>query len=105
MAECLPYKIGSVHDTISLQDCHETQVGLHQTFQKSFLSFMKRQAHKEPDQTNSMMSRGMPVIVLGPTGNLQGTYKLLSLTTGKKIINITDRIHQIRVHHIGSWRT
>ena len=25
------------------------------------------------------------VIYLGPTGNLQGSYKLLSLTTGKKV--------------------
>jgi hypothetical protein len=32
-----------------------------------------------------MVTRSTPAIVLGPTGNQQGTYKFLSLTTGKKI--------------------
>ena len=32
-----------------------------------------------------MVSRSTPAIVLGPMGNLQGTYKFFSLTTGKKI--------------------
>ena len=35
--------------------------------------------------TNSMTSRTTPAIVLGPTGNLQGTYKFFSLTTGTKL--------------------
>jgi hypothetical protein len=32
-----------------------------------------------------MVTRPTPAIVLGPTGNQQGTYKFLSLMTGKKI--------------------
>jgi hypothetical protein len=43
------------------------------------------EAHDELEPTNNMVSRSMPSIVLGPTGNLQGTYKFFSLVTGKKI--------------------
>ena len=43
------------------------------------------EAHNEPAPTNNMASRSTPSIVLGPTGNLQGTYKFFSLITGKKI--------------------
>ena len=32
------------------------------------------EVHEENDPTNSMKSRGIPAICLGPTGNLQGTY-------------------------------
>jgi hypothetical protein len=32
-----------------------------------------------------MVTRSNPAIVLGPTGNLQGTYKFLSLATRKKV--------------------
>jgi hypothetical protein len=32
-----------------------------------------------------MVTSSTPAIVLGPTGNLQGTYKFLSLVTGKKV--------------------
>jgi hypothetical protein len=32
-----------------------------------------------------MVTRSTPAIVLGPTGNLQSTYKFFSLETGKKI--------------------
>jgi hypothetical protein len=42
-------------------------------------------AHKEPVPTNTMVTCSTPAIVLGPTGNLQGTYKFFSLETGKKI--------------------
>ena len=35
--------------------------------------------------TNTVVTRSIPAIVLGPTGNLQGTYKFLSLATGKKV--------------------
>jgi hypothetical protein len=42
-------------------------------------------AHDEPEPTNNMVLRSTPSIVLGPTGNLQGTYKFFSLVTGKKI--------------------
>ncbi len=43
------------------------------------------EVHDKPVPTNSMISRTTPSIVLGPTGNLQGTYKFFSLETGKKI--------------------
>ena len=34
---------------------------------------------------NRMVSCSTPVIILGPTGNIQGTYKVFNLRTGKKI--------------------
>ncbi len=43
------------------------------------------EVHDEPVPTNTMVTRSTPAIVLGPTGNLQGTYKFLSLATGKKV--------------------
>jgi hypothetical protein len=43
------------------------------------------EAHNEPVRTNMMVTRLAPAIVLGPSGNLQGTYKFFSLATGKKI--------------------
>jgi hypothetical protein len=42
-------------------------------------------AHDEPVLTNTMVTHSTPAIVLGPTGNLQYTYKFFSLETGKKI--------------------
>jgi hypothetical protein len=41
--------------------------------------------HDKPTPTNTMVTRSTSAIVLGPTGNLQGTYKFLSLATGKKV--------------------
>jgi hypothetical protein len=52
-------------------------------YQAQFGSYCK--VHDEPMLTNSMTMRTTPAIVLGPTGNLQGTYKFFSLKTGKKI--------------------
>jgi hypothetical protein len=43
------------------------------------------EVHNEPTPTNSMVTCSTPVIVLGPTGNLQGTYKFFSLAMGKKV--------------------
>jgi hypothetical protein len=43
------------------------------------------EVHDETTPTNTMVTRSTPAIVLGPTGNLQGTYKFLSLVTGKKV--------------------
>jgi hypothetical protein len=43
------------------------------------------EAHDKPVLTNRMATRSTPAIVLGPSGNLQGTYKFFSLATGKKI--------------------
>ncbi len=43
------------------------------------------EAHREPAPTNSMVAHSTLSIVLGPTGNLQGLYKLFSLVTNQKI--------------------
>ncbi len=43
------------------------------------------EVHDELAPMNTMVIRSIPAIVLGPTGNLQGTYKFLSLATGKKV--------------------
>jgi len=44
------------------------------------------QVHAEPDPTNNaMVSRTVGGISLGPTGNIQGTHKFLSLLTGRQI--------------------
>ena len=43
------------------------------------------EVHDEPAPTNTMVTRSTPAIVLGPTGNFQGTYKFLSLATGEKV--------------------
>ncbi len=43
------------------------------------------EVHDEPMPTNSMVTCSTPMIVLGPTGNLQGSYKFFSLAMGKKV--------------------
>jgi hypothetical protein len=43
------------------------------------------ESYNEPVPLNMMVSRTSPAIVLGPTGNIQGMYKLLNLAMGKKI--------------------
>jgi hypothetical protein len=43
------------------------------------------EVHVDPDITNTMEPRTRWAICLGPTGNMQGSYKFLSLTTGKKV--------------------
>ena len=40
-------------------------------------------AHIDPDKTSGMQSRTFSGIYLGPTGNMQGTVKVLDLNTGK----------------------
>ena len=71
-----------------------TTLSLRETVYRHKLNFSKHckaqfrtycEAHNEPVLTNTMVTWSTPLIVLGPTGNLQGTYKFLSLTTGKKI--------------------
>jgi hypothetical protein len=42
-------------------------------------------AHDEPTPTNTMVTCLTPAIVLGLTGNLQGTYKFFNTITEKKI--------------------
>jgi hypothetical protein len=48
-----------------------------------FSSYCK--THNEPVPTNTMVTQSTPTILLGPMGNLKGTYKFFSLETGKKI--------------------
>jgi hypothetical protein len=43
------------------------------------------EVHDEPLPTNTILTRSTPAIVLGPMGNLQGTYKFFSLAMGKKV--------------------
>ena len=43
------------------------------------------EVHVDPDITNTMEPRTEWGICLGPTGNMQGSYKFLSLSTGKKV--------------------
>ena len=43
------------------------------------------EVHYEPSLTNSTKSRTPNVLGLVPTGNIQGSYKFLGLTTGKKL--------------------
>jgi hypothetical protein len=43
------------------------------------------QVHEDNDVTNTMTEGTQPVICLGPTANFQGSYKFLSLKTGKRI--------------------
>ncbi len=40
--------------------------------------------HTDPDITNTMEPRTKWGICMGPTKNLKGSYKFMSLTTGKK---------------------
>ena len=43
------------------------------------------QAHKEPTPMNSLESRTVGAIAMGPTGNIQGSHKFLNLCTAKKV--------------------
>jgi len=43
------------------------------------------QAHDEPDPTNDMTTRTTSAIALHPTGNEQGAYYFMSLSTGERI--------------------
>jgi hypothetical protein len=43
------------------------------------------EAHEEYPQTNTMAPRNRGVICLGPTGNFQGSYKMMCHQTGRKL--------------------
>ncbi len=43
------------------------------------------EVHVDPDITNTLDPRTKWAICMGPTENLQGSYKFLSLATGKKV--------------------
>ncbi len=40
----------------------------------------------DPEIKNTLEPRTKRAICMGPTGNLQGSYKFLSLVTGKKVV-------------------
>jgi hypothetical protein len=44
------------------------------------------ETHEEPNPKNGMDPRTIPAICLGPTGNIQGSYKFYCLKTRKKIV-------------------
>jgi hypothetical protein len=44
------------------------------------------EVHDETTPTNTMVSRTTPAISLGPTGNIQGTYKFYALTSRKVLV-------------------
>ena len=44
------------------------------------------EAHEEPSVINSMQSRTIPAICLGPTGNFQGLIKFMCIETSLKIV-------------------
>ena len=47
------------------------------------------EVHDEPETTNTMMQHTHEAIAMGPTGNLQGSYKFLCLETRKKFAIIS----------------
>jgi len=64
------------------------------------------QGHQEPSPSNSQVSRTVGAICLGPKGNRQGSFKFLSLRTGKLIScrkwtplpmpqEVIDRVNQL----------
>jgi hypothetical protein len=55
------------------------------------------EAHDEPDRINTIAAWLIPAIMLGPTGNLQGTYKFLNLMTGKKSNAVFSRHTQCQI--------
>ena len=44
------------------------------------------EVHDEPTPSNTMQRRTHPAICLGPTGNVQGSYKFFCLTTGQLLV-------------------
>jgi hypothetical protein len=51
------------------------------------------EVHDELTPTNTIVTCLTPAIVLGPTGNLQGTYKFFSLAMGKKVKRRAFRLY------------
>ena len=48
------------------------------------------EVHNEPDASNSIVLCTQPAIAMGPTGNIQGSYKYLCLKEGKNCIASLD---------------
>ncbi len=61
---------------------HKLDAKLH--FKTPFGAYCE--VHTDPDITNTMEPRTKRGICLGPIGNMQGSYKFMSLSTGKKIV-------------------
>ena len=64
------------------------------------------EVHTDPDITNTMEPRTKWAICLGPTGNMQGSYKFMSLSTGKKIVrrNFTEMpITESVIRQVDKW--
>jgi hypothetical protein len=78
---------GGVSSTLSARNI---MTGIQFDYQKhcrlQFGSYV--QAHQEPSPTNTQAARTVGAIYLGPTGNIQGSYKFLNLRTGKRITRI-----------------
>ncbi len=60
---------------------HKLDIAMH--CKARFSTYYK--AHDEPTPTNMMVTCLTSAIVLGPMGDLQGTYKFFNTVTGKKI--------------------
>ena len=60
------------------------QIGCETSLQGAIWAYYE--VHVDPDITNNMEPRTCEGICLGPMGNMQGSYKFLLLSTGKKII-------------------
>jgi hypothetical protein len=75
---------GGVSSTLSPRN---VMTGIQFDYQKhcrlQFGSYV--QAHQEPSPTNTQEARTVEAIYLGPTDNIQGSYKFLNLRTGKRI--------------------
>ena len=78
----MPHAKEGISDTIS--PC-EIILRRHLDFEKhcrgNFGSYIE--AHYDDVITNTMKSRTYPALLLGPTGNIQGTVKAYDLTTGR----------------------
>ena len=72
---------------LAIYSLREMITGMKMNFKKQCrLDFGKYdEVHNEPTPTNSMKSRTRLCVDLGPTGNLQGTYKFMDINTGMKL--------------------
>jgi hypothetical protein len=83
-AQFLPNKKGGLPDTLSPKTIVSGET---LDYKKHFSLQVGQycQLHKEDTLCNSQSPRTKGAISLGPSGNLQGGYKFMTLTTGKKI--------------------
>ncbi len=79
----VPAKLGVSEMLSPCKIVYRHKLGFAKHCKSPFGTYCK--VHDDPTRTNTMATCSTPAIVLGPTGNLQGTYKFLSLATGKKV--------------------